>query len=539
VGKSLSKAPRRTDDAPDEVREKRDLPGLGESVAALHLPPPDAPVTALDEGDTQWQRRLVYEELFLLQLVVLGRRSQIALETGYPLSLEQSLDRVAASLFPFELTGAQARVLAQIESDLGRAEPMHRLIQGDVGSGKTAVAFAAAAAAAQAGVQTALMAPTEILAEQHARNALKVLPKAGVRVALLTGSMTASEKRRTLQGLETGAIDVVVGTHAVIQSSVKFKRLALGIVDEQHRFGVMQRARFLEQGREGLGATPHMLVMTATPIPRTLALTVYGDLDVSVIDELPPGRTPIETFLFREGQRSQVYKQVRREVEAGRQAYVVFPLVEESEAEGMEQLRDATSSASELADGMLRGLRIALLHGRMSADEKDRVMRAFSSHQIDVLVSTTVVEVGVDVPNATVMVIENSERFGLSQLHQLRGRVGRGEHASQCFLVTRGTSSDDAWRRLNVMVRTNDGFKIAEEDLEIRGPGDFIGTRQSGLPLLSFANLARDQGVLEDSREDARILLERDPKLEDPRHAELKAAFGRSWSDRLELAQIG
>ncbi|MEL6546568.1 MAG: ATP-dependent DNA helicase RecG, partial [Myxococcota bacterium] len=482
---------------PAEILDARSLPTLAEAVAALHRPPPGASLDELDRGDTVWHQRLIYEELFLLQLVVLGRRAQVSMETGYPLSLELALERVASSLFPFDLTGAQARVLGQIESDLGRAEPMHRLIQGDVGSGKTAVALTAAAAAAHSGVQCALMAPTEILAEQHARNALKVLPKAGVRVSLLTGSMSAGEKRRTLSGLANGSIDVVVGTHAVIQEGVRFKRLALGIVDEQHRFGVMQRARFLEQGREGLGATPHILVMTATPIPRTLALTVYGDLDVSVIDELPPGRRPIETYLYRDAQRAQVYRDVRKQAEQGRQAYVVFPLVEESEAEGMDKLRDATSAATELAEGALKGLRLGLLHGRMSADEKDRVMRAFASHELDVLVSTTVIEVGVDVPNATVMVIENAERFGLSQLHQLRGRVGRGAYESFCFLVTRGSSSDDAWRRLNVMVKTNDGFQIAEEDLEIRGPGDFIGTRQSGLPLLSFANLARDQRVLE------------------------------------------
>ncbi len=533
-------AVRRLEDSlPLRIRELRGLPSLADSVAALHQPPEGVSMEALERGDTPWHRRLIYEELFLLQLVVLGRRANAARQTGYPLSLELSLERVASTLFPFELTGAQARVLGQIEADLGGAEPMHRLIQGDVGSGKTAVALTAAAAAAHSGVQAAIMAPTEILAEQHARNALKVLPKAGVRVALLTGSMTASEKRRTLKGLENGSIDVVVGTHAVIQETVKFKRLALGIVDEQHRFGVMQRARFMEQGREGLGATPHILVMTATPIPRTLALTVYGDLDVSVIDELPPGRTPITTFLHRDAQRSQVYREVRRQVELGRQAYVVFPLVEESDAEGMENLRDATSAATELAEGPLAGLRLGLLHGRMSADDKDRVMRAFSEHQLDVLVSTTVIEVGVDVPNATVMVVENAERFGLSQLHQLRGRVGRGAYESFCMLVTRGTSSDDAWRRLNVMVKTNDGFLIAEEDLEIRGPGDFIGTRQSGLPLLSFANLARDQRILELAREDAGALLAEDPELRASEHQGLAQALRRSWSERLELARIG
>lgn len=539
VGRIVGCAARLPEFLPDELRRSRALVRRAESIAALHLPPRQAPIELLERGRTQWHRRLIYEELLFLQLVILRRRAEIVRDRGYPMTLDLSLPRVAESLFPFPFTGAQVRVVEQIEKDITSAVPMHRLVQGDVGSGKTAVALTAAAAAARSGVQTAIMAPTEILAEQHARNALKVLPAAGVRVSLLTGSMPVGEKRRTLQGLESGSIDVVVGTHAVIQAGVKFKRLALGIVDEQHRFGVMQRARFLEQGREGLGATPHVLVMTATPIPRTLALTVYGDLDVSVIDELPPGRQPIQTTLFRDNQRQQVYREVRREIEAGRQAYVVYPLVEESDKEGMEALRDATSAAEELASGMLHGVRIGLLHGRMAADEKDRVMRAFADHRLDVLVSTTVIEVGVDVANATVMVIENAERFGLSQLHQLRGRVGRGEHASRCFLVTRGTSSDDAWRRLNVMVKTNDGFQIAEEDLEIRGPGDFIGTRQSGLPLLSFANLARDQAILEEAREDAVALLHRDPTLESPEHAGLRRVFERTWNDRLELATIG
>lgn len=524
---------------PAALLKRHSLASRGESVAALHRPPKQAPIAALLDGDTPWRIRLVYEELLLLQLLVLRRRARVAAERGYALNLEASLHRVADALFPFELTAAQQRVLGELEADLSEPTPMHRLVQGDVGSGKTAVALAAAAAAAQSGVQCALIAPTEILAEQHARNALKILPQAGVRVALLTGSLGAGEKRRTLAGLANGTVDLVVGTHAVIQSSVSFHRLALGIVDEQHRFGVMQRARLVEQGREGLGASPHMLVMTATPIPRTLALTVYGDLDVSVIDELPPGRTPIETHLFRDTQRQQVYRQVRQAVEAGRQAYVVFPLVEESDKEGMESLRDATGAAEELAAGILEGLRLGLLHGRMSADEKDRTMRAFAEHRLDVLVATTVVEVGVDVANATVMVIENAERFGLSQLHQLRGRVGRGQHASQCYLLTRGSSSDDAWRRLNVMVRTHDGFRIAEEDLEIRGPGDFIGTRQSGLPLLSFADLARDHATLERARQDAREILHRDPHLKLPEHAGLRDELEAGWSDRVELLRIG
>jgi ATP-dependent DNA helicase RecG len=416
---------------------------------------------------------------------------------------------------------------------------MSRLLQGDVGSGKTAVAVAACAAVAQAGHQAAIMAPTEILAEQHARVALETLSAAGFRVGLLTGNVAGSERRRILEDLAVGRIQVIVGTHALIQEEVHFARLALGIVDEQHRFGVRQRARIVELGREGLGRTPHMLVMTATPIPRTLALTVYGDLDLSLLDELPPGRTPVATRLFGDKQREQAYSRVRTEVERGRQAYVVFPLVEGSDAEGLERIRDATSSAEALANGPLAGLTVGLLHGRMGGDEKDATMRRFIAGEIQVLVSTTVIEVGIDVPNATVMVIEHAERFGLSQLHQLRGRVGRGEHESVCLLLSHYTPSEDAWRRLKVMEKTNDGFLIAEEDLAIRGPGDFLGTRQSGMPLLAVANLARDQRILQQAREDAADLLNRDPDLEAEEHRALRGSVATAWQERLALAQIG
>lgn len=524
---------------PPALVAKRGLPSLADSIRALHRPQLGASLDALHDNRTPWHRRLIYEELLMVQLAVLQRKARTAREPAVAIGLTGSLADTAHQLFPFEMTGAQRRVLGEIEGDMRCAVPMSRLLQGDVGSGKTAVAVAACAAVARAGYQAMIMAPTEILAEQHARVALETLSAAGYRVALLTGSVTGSERRRILEELAVGTIQVVVGTHALIQDEVQFARLGLGIVDEQHRFGVKQRARIVALGRQRLDRTPHMLVMTATPIPRTLALTVYGDLDLSLLDELPPGRTPVETRLFRDKQRRQVYQRVRHEVERGRQAYVVFPLVEGSDAEGLERVLDATSSAEALANGPLDGVSVGLLHGRMGGDEKDAVMRRFIAGDVQVLVSTTVIEVGIDVPNATVMVVEHAERFGLSQLHQLRGRVGRGEHQSVCLLVSSYTPSEDAWRRLKIMEQTNDGFVIAEEDLAIRGPGDFLGTRQSGQPLLAVANLARDQHILQQAREDAAELLAHDPDLEAVEHHALRDTVTRSWQDRLELAQIG
>jgi len=524
---------------PTKLLDHRRLPSIRSAIPCLHRPPQDSSFEDLHNCATPWYRRLIYEELFLVQLVVLQKKARSAKQPGLAIGFDQSFAATAAELFPFELTRAQRRVVTEMEADLREPCPMNRLLQGDVGCGKTAVAVTAAAAVARAGLQTAIMAPTEILAEQHARVALKTLTAAGIRIALLTGSATASGKREVLGGLANGHIQVVVGTHALIQDDVHFKRLALGIVDEQHRFGVMQRARLVELGREGLGRAPHMLVMTATPIPRTLALTVYGDLDLSLIDEMPPGRTPVETQRYKEKQREQVYGRVRAQVDAGRQAYVVFPLVEGSDADGLETIRDATGSAEELANGPLKGIRVGLLHGRMSSDDKDRIMRRFNEGDIQVLVSTTVIEVGIDVHNATVMVVEHAERFGLSQLHQLRGRVGRGVHPGLCLLVSRYTPSEDAWRRLMIMEKTNDGFRIAEEDLAIRGPGDFLGTRQSGVPLLAVANLARDQGILQDAREDAATILKTDPELQKPEHRRLHALVSDVWQKRLELAQIG
>lgn len=539
LSKALRSVDRMQEVLPERLCDERQLVSLAEAVASLHLPPPGTSLDALLARSTPWHRRLIYEELFVLQLVVQRRRLRGDTHDGLPLPLKEPLAELAQSMFGFPLTGAQARVLGEIGEDLGSTMPMHRLLQGDVGSGKTAVAMAAAAGCALAGFQAAVMAPTELLAEQHARVALDTLSPLGISVVVLTGALSAAARREALTQIETGVAQVVVGTHAVIQESVRFHALALGIVDEQHRFGVMQRARFVEQGRESTGKAPHILVMTATPIPRTLALTVYGDLDLSIIDELPPGRTPIKTVLYKDTLREQVYGRVRDAVREGRQAYVVLPLVEESDKEGMDAIRDATTTAEELSGGWLHGLEVGLLHGRMAADEKDEVMRAFAEGSVQVLVATTVIEVGIDVPNATVMVVEHAERFGLSQLHQLRGRVGRGAHRSECLLVSKHTPSEDAWRRLSIMEQTTDGFKIAEEDLAIRGPGDFVGTRQSGLPALLLANLVRDQEILLQARDDAIDVLGRDSELEAPEHFGLRKLLEKGWDNRLELAQIG
>jgi ATP-dependent DNA helicase RecG len=526
------------DPLPEALRRRRGLCSLGTALQNLHAPPAQASLDALQGMRTPWQQRLIYDELLLLQLSVLRVRGRTGAMPGRAVPLPVPLPALAGGILPFTPTGAQLRVLGEIDHDLRLVQPMQRLLQGDVGSGKTAVALTAAAALARAGLQTALMVPTELLAEQHARTAAKLLTPLGISSALLTGSTPAARRRSLLADLRSGALSLLIGTHAVIQDTVVFAALALGIVDEQHRFGVLQRAQLQKLGRDSLGTTPHMLVMTATPIPRTLALTVYGDLDTSVIDELPPGRTQIITKLYADRLRDTAYSRLVEAVAQGRQAYVVYPLVESSDKEGMSELRDATGAAQELAAGALQGLRLGLLHGRLHSEEKDAVMRAFAAHELDVLVATTVIEVGIDVPNATVMVIENAERFGLSQLHQLRGRVGRGSDQSHCFLLVQ-RPSEDAWRRLMVMEQSSDGFRIAEEDLAIRGPGDFVGTRQAGLPELSLAELGRDQKILLQARADATALLAHDPNLMLPVHAPLSRRLAHSASAKLQLVRVG
>ncbi|MCC6810804.1 MAG: ATP-dependent DNA helicase RecG [Deltaproteobacteria bacterium] len=526
IAQALPYAGALPDVLPPRVFAGRALPSLREALQALHQPPEATALDVLASGRSAWHERLILEELLLLQLGLVRRRMQASFEPGITIAASA----VPADLLPFALTHAQQRVAAEIMRDLASGKPMHRLVQGDVGSGKTAVAFLAIWHAVRAGHQAAMMAPTELLSEQHMKNALQVLHKQGVRVALLTSSVPAAEAKKTLAAVKAGAIDVLIGTHALIQDRVEFRSLALAIIDEQHRFGVAQRAKLRAKGPEQ--RAPHLLVMTATPIPRTLALTVYGDLDVSIIDELPPGRTPVKTELVRETKREQLHQKMQKQLEEGRQIYVVYPLVEESEKV---DLKDATRMAEEIRAAFPSHV-VDLLHGRMPSEEKERVMRRLAAGETHVLVATTVIEVGIDVPNASVMVIEHADRFGLSQLHQLRGRVGRGAHKSYCYLVA-GYAGEEAYRRLRILCDTNDGFRIAEEDLEIRGPGDFIGTRQAGLPELGVANLARDQDLLNVAKVAAEALLAEDAEL--ARHPLLAAAVREQFRKAEQLALAG
>ena len=488
------------DPLPAVTQRQFQLPALSEALQALHAPKDRE---SLDRG----RRRLVFDEFLLLQLGLLRRRQALRSRTGPDLDLQSSSSGLVGEfmdLLPFRFTAAQQRVFQEIEADLARSEPMARLVQGDVGSGKTVVAIAALLSTIASGWQGALMAPTEVLAEQHYRNLCQWLPQLHVSVALLTGSTPRPRRRELLDDLANGSLKVLVGTHALLEDPVVFNRLGLVVVDEQHRFGVHQRDRLLNKGLQ-----PHLLTMTATPIPRTLALSMHGDLDVSQIDELPPGRTPIHTRMLTAAKREKAYELIREEVQLGQRAYVVLPLVDESEKL---ELRSAVEVHAELASEVFPDLAVGLLHGRLSSAEKQAVLTDFAAGTTQVLVSTTVVEVGVDVPEASVMVIDHAERFGLAQLHQLRGRVGRGAAASHCLLIN-GSSNPLARQRLDVLVRSTDGFEIAEMDLRLRGPGQVLGTRQSGLPDLALASLADDGAVLEDARTAAQELLNNDPEL--------------------------
>jgi len=517
---------------PRAIRDKYGFPSVADALRLVHFPQVATDLLALQTYQTLAQRRLIFEEFFVLQLGLSLRRCEWKNRRLAASPLQGDLLALARRLFGFELTRAQQRVLAEILADMSTSSPMNRLLQGDVGSGKTAVAILAACLAARAGNQSALMAPTEILAEQHHKNLQKLISRSEdpLAVAFLSSAVKGAARKDTLERIERGEVHVVVGTHALIEDEVRFARLGLCIVDEQHRFGVLQRARLRDKGQ-----TPHVLVMTATPIPRTLAMTVYGDLDVSILDEMPPGRSPVKTILLDGSQVKTAYQAVRREVAQGAQAFLVYPLVEESEKM---DLLDATRMFQQLQEHDLQGLRLGLLHGRMSPDEKDAVMSRFSSREVDVLVSTTVVEVGVDVPNATTMVVEHAERFGLSQLHQLRGRVGRGPRPSSCYLVAHRLS-EDARRRLQIMEKTNDGFLIAEEDLALRGPGEFLGTKQSGLPVFQLGDLVRDHEVLEKAREEAFALVQRDGLTTSPEWGPLKRALLQRWGEKLQLADVG
>jgi ATP-dependent DNA helicase RecG len=503
------------DALPRSLRDTRGLPGIADALRSIHFP--DTLV-----AQEAARRRLAYEELLVMQLLLIERKQSAAGAQGISFPNIQAPVAELEGVLPFALTDAQRRVIGEIAADMASPHPMNRLVQGDVGSGKTAVAMAAMAIAARNGYQAALMAPTEILAEQHLRGVRATLEALGIRVDLLTGSRPAREKEAVRQRVAAGETGVVVGTHALIQEGVAFRRLGLAVIDEQHRFGVLQRAALTDKG-----ANPDVLVMTATPIPRTLTLTVYGDLDVSVIDQLPPGRRPVKTHSKRGADKPSIYEGVRKLLAEGRQAYVVCPLVEESEKL---QARAATELAAHLTAHIFPEFKVGLLHGQMSAEEKDAVMQRFRQNDLHVLVATTVIEVGVDVPNAAVMVIEDADRFGLSQLHQLRGRVGRGQHASFCILIADPKGLDGA-ARMRVMTETNDGFRIAEEDLILRGPGDFYGVRQSGVAGLRIADVLRDVDLLREARTDAFSLLSKDAALRRPEHHLLRGAVALKQAD--------
>lgn len=512
---------------PAELRQRQKLIGRAAAMRQIHFPPEDTPLAQYDQARSPAHLRLIFEDFFWVALGISLKRGKRTKETkGTLIKLDQATKLRIGSVLPFKLTDAQRRTVKEIFKDLKSDAPMNRLLQGDVGSGKTIVALIAMLATMENGYQTALMAPTEILAEQHARNIKRLLAKTPYRVELLTGSLRGAEKRKRQVELAAGNIHACIGTHALIQEAVSFKNLGLAVIDEQHRFGVMQRAELRARG-----LNPDVLVMTATPIPRSLTMTIYGDLDVSVIDEMPPGRTPIETRVFGEEQRPEVKKLISTEVRAGRQVYVVYPLVEESEKM---DLKDATRRYEYLRDQVFTKFSVGLMHGKMKPADKEEVMRRFVAGEIQILVSTTVIEVGVDVPNASVMIVEHAERFGLSQLHQLRGRVGRGADKSYCLLLTSEKTSV-ANERLGIMAQTNDGFVIAEKDLELRGPGELLGTRQSGLPEFRVANLVRDQQFLQGARKEAEFYLAKGEKS-----PETSKMIQRVKSDlRFGLAAVG
>ncbi len=508
-------APEFPESIPLAVRERLRLMEPRNALCQVHWPDVGESMNDLQSARSPAHIRLIFEELFLLELGLELKRRQQKAQTGIAFQLNDSVRGSIKKILPFHPTGAQKHALKEIASDMQQSAPMRRLLQGDVGSGKTIVAFEAAIIAIENGYQVALMAPTEILAQQHYFSARRILENAGYRIVLLTGSLEEDRKREIRRHLSQGNAQFVIGTHALIEQKVEFDNLGLVIVDEQHRFGVLQRFKLMKKSSDDRGGEvrpsaahdppePDVLVMTATPIPRTLALTLYGDLDLSILDELPPGRTPIVTRRISDDRSAEVWDFVRKQVAAGHQAYVVYPVIEESEET---ELKAALKMYKELGSRIFPDLRVGLLHGRLDPELKEQAMRLFQKGELDILVSTTVIEVGVDVPNATVMVVEHAERFGLAQLHQLRGRIGRGAAKSYCILMTGGKVSEDGERRLDAMVRTNDGFQIAELDLELRGPGEFFGTRQAGMPSFRVANIIRDRDLLEMARREARAVL--------------------------------
>jgi ATP-dependent DNA helicase RecG len=515
------------DSLPPELRARAGLASRRPAIEAAHFPPNEESLEALNAFRTPAQRRLIFEEFFLYQLGHAWRRhaGSVELKPFVP-QVDDRIRASAAAVLPFKLTPGQKSALKEIVDDMLQPPPMHRLLQGDVGAGKTIVALIAAIVAMENGLQVAFMAPTEILAAQHYSNIARLLASSRFRVDMLTGRTPGLHKHTLLSHIERGSTHLVVGTHALVEEKIKFHKLGLVVIDEQHRFGVAQRAALRAKGLR-----PDVLLMTATPIPRTLALTDYSELDVSKIPDLPPGRKPVRTWVKPESRRDEVYQLIREQLDSGRQAYIVYPLIEESEKI---DLKSATEMADHLQTDVFPEFRVALLHGRMKDDVKARVMHAFVTGQLHILVSTTVVEVGVDVPNASVMVVEHAERFGLSQLHQLRGRIGRGSWESHCVLLYQAPWTDDARERLKAMAGTNDGFAIAERDLELRGPGDFFGTRQSGLPKLRTGDLVRDRDIMEDAHREARGLVEHGGLT-----PELIAFVQERWQEQFGLIEVG
>ena len=512
---------------PADLRARLQLVPRRQAIQDTHFPPNEASVDLLNRFRTPAQQRMIFEEFFLFQVGHAWRRHATSAELKpFVPVVDDRIRASAAKVLPFKLTPGQRQAVKEIVEDMQRPEPMHRLLQGDVGAGKTIVALLAAIVAMENGLQVAFMAPTEILANQHYANIARLLAASRFRVDLLTGSTPPLHKHTLGANIERGTTHLVVGTHALVQEKIRFHKLGLVVIDEQHRFGVAQRAALREKGLR-----PDVLLMTATPIPRTLALTDYSELDVSKIPDLPPGRKPVKTWVKPESRRDEIYDLIRQQLDAGRQAYIIYPLVEESEKI---DLKSATEMADHLQAEVFPAYRVALLHGRMKQDAKDRVMAAFAAGQIHILVSTTVIEVGVDVANASIMVVEHAERFGLSQLHQLRGRVGRGPWESHCVLLYQAPWTDDARERLKAMAETTDGFAIAEKDLELRGPGDFFGTRQSGLPKLRTGDLVRDRDIMEEAHREARRVV-----AEGGLTPELLRFVDAQWKDQFGLIEVG
>ncbi len=536
LSKNLERLLEIVEEDPRSVRDSGKVQiSLIDAFRNIHKPQVEDDIDSLNLQKSPYHQRIIYDEFFYLQLGLLSKRIQKERKKTFVIGSENPLYEKALSLLPFELTGDQASAISEIKKDFLSEHPMNRMMQGDVGSGKTIVSFLSALFIIESGYQVAMMAPTEILAEQHYKNLKEFCDKLDLRIEILTGATKAKDRREILEGLLNGSIHILIGTHALITPDVLFQKLGYVIIDEQHRFGVLQRSRLKNKSKHNqIEAEPHLLIMTATPIPRTLSMCVYGDLDMTVIREMPKGRKPIFTKLFRDKERDQMYGFIQDEVAKGRQAYFVYPLIEESEKI---DLKNATLMHKELKK-VFKGFSVGLLHGKMKSQEKEEIMSQFKEGKIQVLVSTTVVEVGVDVQNSTVMVIEHAERFGLSQLHQLRGRVGRGAEKSYCFLVAEYAQSEESRYRLKTMEKTNDGFIIAEEDLKIRGPGEFLGTRQSGMPDFRLAHIIRDDHLLNASKQRAQEILSKDPVLISDENVLIRKIMFDRWGNRLDLSVV-